>query len=61
MDSRDYDIVGVRLPNGKVKVLKSKFGSVNEEFADEKALYSHFQTINEGAGASIQIMEMINE
>lgn len=59
--SEAVKVVGVRLPNGQIKVLESNCGHLNEVFLNEDAFYAGFQHINEGAGSSIKILDMINE
>jgi hypothetical protein len=53
-------VVGVRLPNGKIQVIKNYFGVSGEIFESEKEFYSKFQHINESDGESVTILESIN-
>lgn len=53
------NVVGVRLPNGKIQVIKNTYGMSGEVFESEQEFYSKFQ-INESAGASVTILESIN-
>lgn len=55
------DVVAIRLPNGKIKTIKSTVGPVGEIFESEDALRSKYQQINEsGVSTSITILESIN-
>lgn len=55
-------IVGMRLPNGTVKVIKSTQGHIGEVFENESKFYERFQSINESNGSSVNvsIIESIN-
>lgn len=61
-DSMGYDVVGMRLPNGKVKVVSNKNGSVGEVFENADAFNRKFSAINESTGTqlSVTILDMIN-
>lgn len=45
----ECDIIGVKLPNGKVQVIKSNYGSVGEIFENVESFKTKFQAINEGS------------
>lgn len=55
-------IVGMRLPNGTVKVIKSTVGHVGEVFENDSKFYERFQSINESNGNTVKcsIIESIN-
>jgi hypothetical protein len=55
--------VGIRLPNGKVKMMKSKNPSdKNREFNSDSDFYKAYPNVNEGSGALTSvILDMINE
>ena len=54
--------VGIRLPNGKVKMMKSKNPSDrNREFDSDAEFYKAFPNVNEGSGAVTSlILDMVN-
>lgn len=56
------DVVAIKLPNGTVKVVKNKNGSVGEIFESEDKFYSKYRVINESTGAtnSCVVLNMIN-
>jgi hypothetical protein len=63
MDLSNYsaDVVGIKLPNGKVQVIKNNNGTVGEVFESVETFYSKFSHINEGTGShTVQIIESIN-
>nr|DAQ48177.1 MAG TPA: hypothetical protein [Bacteriophage sp.] len=43
-------ITAIKLPNGRVKVIKSDIGGVNEEFNSANEFYGKYQVINESTG-----------
>ena len=56
------NVVGIRLPNGKIKVIKSNHGHIGEVFESEELFYRKFQNINEsGVMVECNIIESINE
>lgn len=56
------NVVGIRLPNGKIKVIKSSHGHIGEVFESEELFYRKFQNINEsGVTIECNIIESINE
>ena len=58
----NYKNVGLRLPNGKVKVLKSEKGDKGRIFESADDFYKEYQSINEGSGeVSCFLMDMILE
>ena len=58
----NYKNVGLRLPNGTVKVIKSEKGDVGRVFESADAFYKEYQPINEEAGeVSCFVMDMILE
>lgn len=64
VNSMNYDVVGVRLPNGHVKVAKSNLEIIGIEgvvFENEQAFRDNFQRINEGVdrNVSVEIIDMI--
>ena len=62
IDEMGYDVVGMRLPNGKIKVVKNRAGSKGEEFDNEQAFCERFKPLNEGASRlSVVVLDMINE
>ena len=62
LDEMNYDVVGMRLPNGKIQVVKNKQGAKGEVFESEQAFCDRFNSLNEGAsGIRVVVMDMINE
>ena len=59
-DSINYDIVGLELPNGKVQVVKNKYGEKGKVFEHRADFEREFQPLNESVGASSIILESIN-
>lgn len=64
VNSVNYDVLGVRLPNGQVRVVKSNLeiaGIEGAVFENEQAFRDNFQHINEGVdrNVSIKIIDMI--
>lgn len=58
----NVSVTAVRLPNGKLKVIKNSSGQVdNKEYISESEIYSNYQKLNEGVQPSVQILEMLNE
>lgn len=53
-------IVAMKTPDGKIKVVKNSFGPVGEVFESEQAIIGKYQHVNEGKVPSIQILESIN-
>lgn len=55
-------VVGKRLPNGKVKVVKNVSGQVGEIFESDAAFNKKYGKVNEGSnpGAGSLILESIN-
>lgn len=55
--------VGIRLPNGKVKMMKSANPSdKDKEFNSDEEFYKAFPNVNEGTGEiSSLILDTINE
>jgi hypothetical protein len=56
--------VGIRLPNGKIKMMKAANPSdANKEFESDEEFYNKFPNINEGSGDTISnlILDIINE
>lgn len=55
--------VGIRLPNGKVKMMKSANPSdKDKEFNSDEEFYKTFPNVNEGTGEiSSLILDTINE
>lgn len=50
-NNSDWDIVGMRLPNGKVKVVKNKYGPSGEVFESDSAFYGKYKySISENTG-----------
>lgn len=48
-----WDIAGMRLPNGKVKVVRNKYGPIGEVFESDSEFYSKYrQFITERADSS---------
>ena len=45
MSNSDWDIVGIRLPNGKIQVVKNRYGSSGEVFESDEAFYSKYQNM----------------
>lgn len=55
------DVVAIRLPDGKIKIIKNNVGPVGEIFESESELNSKYQKVNEsGINTSIMILESIN-
>ena len=62
LDEMNYDIIGMRLPNGKIKVVKNKQGISGEVFESEQEFCNRFNSLNEGASdIRVVVMDMINE
>ena len=62
LEEMDYDVVGMRLPNGKIQVVKNKNGAKGEVFENEKSFCDRFSSLNEGTSrVSVVVMDMINE
>ena len=43
MSNSDWDIVGMRLPNGKIQVVKNRYGSSGEVFESDEAFYEKYR------------------
>ena len=59
-ESLAYDIVGIKLPNGKVQVVKNNYGTSGQILESENEFISQFQPLNESKGAQCIVMETIN-
>lgn len=63
-DNINSDVVGMRLGNGNVKVVKSSVGGVGEVFESESRFRERYTSINEGSNIgsniTITILESIN-
>ena len=58
----NYKNVGMRLPNGNVKVIKSEKGDAGRILESADAFYKEYQSINEGTEeVSCLLMDMILE
>ena len=58
----NYKNVGMRLPNGKVEIVKSEKGDMGRILESADAFYSEYQVINEASGeASCILIDMILE
>jgi hypothetical protein len=55
--------IGIRLPNGKVKMMKAKNPSDKDrEFNSDSEFYKTYPNVNEGSGTvNSLILDMINE
>ena len=43
MSNSDWDIVGMRLPNGKIQVVKNRYGSSGEVFESDEDFYDKYR------------------
>lgn len=53
-------IVCVKLPNGKVQVIKNTCGVTGEIFDSVQDVYSKYQRINEGVEPDVSVLESVN-
>lgn len=58
----NYKNIGMRLPNGTVKIVKSEKGDTGRILESAEAFYKEYQSINESTGEVTSIlMDMILE
>lgn len=61
LENLPYEVVGLRLPNGQIKVVKSSTGTIGEVCMNESVFLSKYRKIDEGcSGNSCIIMDMVN-
>jgi len=54
--------IGIRLPNGKVKMMKADNPSdKDKEFNSDEEFYKAYPNVNESTGVTSLILDMINE
>lgn len=56
----NHKIVCVKLPNGKVQIIKNTEGVTGEIFDSVQDVYSKYQRINEGVETDISVLESVN-
>lgn len=54
-----YEVVGMRLPNGQIKVIKNVRGSVGE-VVSESVFREKYARVNEGVSGNYTILDSIN-
>ena len=54
------DVVGMKLPNGKVQVVRSNKGSSGEVFESEEDFNKKYPNLNESSGSHVTMIESVN-
>lgn len=57
--SEGYEVVGMRLPNGQIKVVKSSRGA-SGEVVSESVFMEKYGHVNEGTSTNYIILDSIN-
>lgn len=56
------DVVVMKLPNGKVQVVRSRVDGILGIYDSVEDVYSHIKKVNEsGSGSDVKVLDSINE